>query len=312
MALRTRSRFAAVLASAAFVAVTVILLIAYAVVAQSDRLLYPERHSLVGSAGRYGYLTPADCGLAYQDVTMATEEGWVLRGWYAPVRSPVPRRAGRALLMIHGHKENRVSMLQLARFYADLGFSLLLFDLRHHGDSGGREFTMGVREWRDAARAAGWLRDRGFEPRRMAVYGVSMGAMIAIKTQAEAAPFGAVVADCPSSDMRATIEDYGHSYYAMPGLFLRLAISLAERGAGIDLDEIACGRIVSKVRCPLLLIHGEDDRRIPAEHSRLLASRAGGPVETLFVPGAGHAQCFDKATGLYERTIAAFLEKSLP
>lgn len=57
-------------------------------------------------------------------------------------------------------------------------------------------------------------------------------------------------------------------------LLMRNDIDSASRAAGID--------------APLLIVHGEDDRVIPAAHGRALAARWSGPVELRVVPGAGH------------------------
>lgn len=299
-----RTRAAALVGALAMV--TAALLVAYSTVAHADRLLYPERRSLLGSAGRFGYLTPADAGLVYEDVTLRATDGVELKGWYAPVGAA---RGGKAALLIHGHQENRVSVLQLTRLFSGLGFSLALFDLRHHGQSGGNHFTMGVRESEDAALAARWLLARGHDPRRLVVFGVSMGAMIALATQAETSLFCAVIADSPSSDLRETVLDYSRRNPGFPVFWPSLAIRLAERLGGFDLDRMRASDHVRRIRCPLLLIHGEADKRIPPSHSRRLAALTAGPVETLFVPGAGHAQAIDADRPRYDAAIASFLRR---
>jgi pimeloyl-ACP methyl ester carboxylesterase len=41
-------------------------------------------------------------------------------------------------------------------------------------------------------------------------------------------------------------------------------------------------------RCPVLLVHGEADRVLPAACSKALFRRAGGPARLVLYPGAGH------------------------
>lgn len=57
-------------------------------------------------------------------------------------------------------------------------------------------------------------------------------------------------------------------------LLMRNDIDSASKAAGIHV--------------PLLVVHGADDRVIPAAHGRALAARWSGPVELRLVPGAGH------------------------
>ena len=53
-------------------------------------------------------------------------------------------------------------------------------------------------------------------------------------------------------------------------------------------NDIDSASKAASIRAPLLVVHGEDDRVIPAEHGRELAARWSGPVELRVVPGAGH------------------------
>jgi dipeptidyl aminopeptidase/acylaminoacyl peptidase len=47
-----------------------------------------------------------------------------------------------------------------------------------------------------------------------------------------------------------------------------------------------------KIRGPLVIIHGEEDPVVPADHSRVLAEQitaAGGQVDLHLFPGEGHS-----------------------
>jgi uncharacterized protein len=47
--------------------------------------------------------------------------------------------------------------------------------------------------------------------------------------------------------------------------------------------------IIGEVKCPILLIHGTDDKLIPLVHSERLKALARSPLELLVIPGAGHS-----------------------
>lgn len=288
------------------VALSALLLFLYGMVLHSDRLLYPEPRPLEQSAARHGYASPSDCGMPFEAVTMTTDPGVQLQGWFVPRKG-----AHRTLVMIHGHRENRIAMLGAGKRLWERGFALLLFDQRHHGLSGGDRFTMGFEEWRDARAAVEWLRSRGRDTEAIAAYGVSMGGMIAIKAQSEGQPFAAVVADAASSDIRQTIADYGRRE-GLPEWVSRWSLGLAELRGGYDLDRMVGRVLVRRIRKPLMVIHGEVDERIPSFHSHILAGMAAGPTETLFVPGAGHAQAFEREPERYVRAVGAFLDRSVP
>lgn len=52
--------------------------------------------------------------------------------------------------------------------------------------------------------------------------------------------------------------------------------------------------VASRIRCPLLIVHGGLDTITPMENATRLAAEAGGPVETLIWEDSGHC-CHDRA-----------------
>jgi len=73
---------------------------------------------------------PAD--LAARDVVVPVGGGRGVHGWLAPGR---PGRGG--VLLVHGLGSDRRSMLPRARWLHGLGYTVLLVDLRGHGESPG-------------------------------------------------------------------------------------------------------------------------------------------------------------------------------
>jgi len=81
-----------------------------------------------------------------------------------------------------------------------------------------------------------------------------------------------------------------------------------ERTIGARFDDIAPRSTVSRVKAPLLLVHGDSDDVVPISNLRELASRAPD-AQTLIVPGANHAslEAFEPHVG----TILGFLSEHL-
>jgi alpha-beta hydrolase superfamily lysophospholipase len=64
---------------------------------------------------------------------------------------------------------------------------------------------------------------------------------------------------------------------------------------------------IAEVRIPTLIIHGEDDEIIPATEGRALYARSGAAQKySLFVPGAGHNDLFERGQEQYMESIVAF------
>ena len=82
--------------------------------------------------------TPAVRGLPYEDVSFASADGTMLRGWF------IPGRDRAAVVLAHGLGANRATMLETASWLWERGgFSVVAFDLRASGDSGGDTTTFG-------------------------------------------------------------------------------------------------------------------------------------------------------------------------
>ena len=64
------------------------------------------------------------------------------------------------------------------------------------------------------------------------------------------------------------------------------AETLIATALGPGLDEAATREIVDRLRCPVLVIHGEDDRIRPVEVGEALADATGG--EFMRMPAVGH------------------------
>src|SRR5882724_11329202 len=94
-------------------------------------------------------LTPATFELPYEDVTFNAPDGVGLKGWWVPA----PDAHG-TVVLVHGLNRSRIEMVKKVPFLHKLGWNTLLFDLRHHGESGGDVSSFGFFEKQDVQAAA--------------------------------------------------------------------------------------------------------------------------------------------------------------
>jgi uncharacterized protein len=114
----------------------------------------------------------------HRDVTLRTDDGVRLAGWYAPGRT------GAAVVLVHGGGGDRTGVLRHARLLARHGFGVLLYDARGRGESGGQGNAMGWGWEHDVRAAVDYLQAQGV--RRISALGLSTGAE-AVITAAPAA-----------------------------------------------------------------------------------------------------------------------------
>jgi fermentation-respiration switch protein FrsA (DUF1100 family) len=71
-------------------------------------------------------------------------------------------------------------------------------------------------------------------------------------------------------------------------------------------DQFKNARKIPQITCPLLIMHGTDDRVIPFHHGKKLFDAAHGPKRHLWVQWAGHNNLRDMAGDAYWTTFRSF------
>jgi len=161
------------------------------------------------------YIAPS-----HEDVEFKSTDGLTLRGWW--FASPVPK--GRAAVLVHGKDQNRtISSFdsgRIARFLLANGYSVLVFDLRGHGESDGLRWGLGQFEPRDILGAIDLATKKaGVDKKHVAVIGESMGGGSVLMTVKADPDIGPVVVDSAYADARVLVGEVGPQYSGLPDAF---------------------------------------------------------------------------------------------
>lgn len=206
-------------------------------------------------------------GERVEQVAFVTEDGVELEGWFVSAHEPV---AGSTVLVFNGNAGHRGYRAGMARALAGEGMSVLLFDYRGYGDNDGSPSEAGLRA--DARAALAHLLGRDdVDPERIVYLGESLGSAVALGLATENAP-AALVLRSPFT----SLADVGRHHY--PFLPVRLLIR----------DRYRCVDLVERLRSPLLVIAGDEDRIVPPAFSRRLFDAAPEPKEWVVLEGVGH------------------------
>ena len=174
------------------------------------------------------------------------------------------------MLVCNGNAGDRSMRAGLAVAFNRAGFSVLLFDYRGYGGNPGDPSEDGLAA--DARAAQQWLaRQPDVDPRRIAYFGESLGAAVAVGLAVQSPP-AALVLRSPFT----SLPDVGAVHYP----WLPVQRLLLDRYPSID-------RIAS-VSAPVLVIAGDRDDIVPMSLSRRLYDAAAEPKRFVLVPGAGH------------------------
>ena len=286
----------------AAVAVVVLLAVAYAGVSYfiASGVTGAEREELEDH--------PKDYGLEYEDVEFLSRKGDVtLEGWYLPSAC-----SGPSLILVHGISGNRASRqaTEMAAELVERCFNVLLFDLRAHGSSGGDRITGGIDEAEDVLGAYDYMKSRGIDRHQIGVLGRSMGAGAAVLAVEAEPDIRALVLEGTYAEVYELIAFEVGRKTPVPEwiapVFIPGASLLANMLYGIDLGRLAPERAVKNIDVPILVIHGEDDTRIPTQHGVRVHEAAHPGSEIWIAAGTDHVEAFDSYPEEYVDRVASY------
>ncbi len=250
--------------------------------------------------------TPKTFGCEYERVTLTTADGLELTGWFIPTT-----RTTAAVVVGHGYPFDKGNILPATAFL--LGrFNCLYFDFRAFGESQGRFTTFGYDERQDVDAVMAYLKTRPeVDAARIGQFGFSLSAAVFI--QAHHPDVKALVADSPFQDLETMIRD---AYRWAPGPLKWPFVQLSKLYGLVFLnrrmEEASALREVRSLTCPVLFIHGEADRQVPAWHSRALYDACPAAAkEYWLVPGADHGQAALAERTAYQERVLAFFRRHL-
>ena len=253
----------------------------------------------------------ARAGIPVQDISFAASDGVRLRGWLAVAN---PHAA--TIILVHGFKATRASMLPWARFLYAAGYNVLLFDHRGCGQSDGWGIALGAREPDDVIGAVRYLQGRGdLANKHYGALGVSLGAGIVLLAAAREPALVAVVADSAWANERPQLDRMGSvplGRFALP--VLPYEPSLVDALIGVRLEDASPQADISQVAPrAVFLIHSADDQNTTtplAGEARLYAA-AGQPKQQWIAPSGGHAGALAAHTADYQQRTLSFFAQYL-
>ncbi|QBG48126.1 alpha/beta hydrolase [Verrucomicrobia bacterium S94] len=193
------------------------------------------------------------------------------------------RDAEYTLFFSHGNGEDLSVVLPfLMEYYAD-HFSILAYDYRGYGSSDG---TPSYRKAKDDAEAAyQWLVNKqAVKPADIIAIGRSLGGALAVQTAARH-PVGGLICECSFAS----------------------AFRVKTRVRILPWDKFNNEKAIATVQCPVLIIHGRDDRIVPFSHGQKLYNAAPEPKRHFWIDDARHMNYAYVAGDEYLKTILSFV-----
>jgi fermentation-respiration switch protein FrsA (DUF1100 family) len=181
-----------------------------------------------------------------EDFFLPAKDGQRLHAWFFAAATNSPR-ARVVVLFCHGNGGNITSRPGYYKAILETGVSLLTFDYRGYGQSEGSASEEGT--YLDAQGAYTWLRQKGYAPENIVVWGESLGGAIATET-AVREKVGALAIQSSFT----SIADIGSEFFPW------LPVRLINR---IKYDTFSK---LPKLACPVLIMHSRVDGTVRYQH----------------------------------------------
>ena len=243
--------------------------------------------------------------VAISSASRATLQGWFIAG----------QPGSGAVVLMHGVRSNRLSMVPRARLLSAAGFSVLLFDFQAHGESTGARITFGRLEGLDARAAVAFIRQR-LPSERVGALGMSLGGAAALLGPN---PLGvdALVLESVYPEIGTAVANRIRVVLG-PALGAVMARPLARLfelllPPVLDLSPADLRPIdhIAEATAPVLLASGTHDYRTTIAEATALFNRAPQPKLFWAVEGAGHVDLEAHAPDEYRRRVLPFLVERL-
>ena len=200
-----------------------------------------------------------------QDITLHTADG-AMHAWYCPADKP-----DAVILICHGNAGNLSirgnGMLDYRQRY---NASIMVFDYPGYGLSEGEPTEMGC--YASAAAAYDWLiKEKGFKPEQIILYGESLGGGVAVDL-ASKKTVGALL----------LVNTFANLPEVAQRIYFWLPVTLLMH------NRFDSEAKIGQCSAPIFLTHGTTDRLIPPDHSKRLLEKITAPREYLLRQGKGH------------------------
>jgi uncharacterized protein len=250
--------------------------------------------------------SPATFGAAYEDVEFPSRDGTLLSAWLIPTAD-----ARGVLVLCHGMSADRSEMLPWAEWLWKAGYTLLLFDFRALGRSGGDLCTMGLYEPEDVKGAVDYLEQRSMGP--VGLLGFSMGGVAGIIAAAEDTRIRCIISHGAYADLDRAIAQRCRRHFGPLGPVVEWpARRIGQRWFPTTSDAVSPLREIRRISPrPVLLLNGVYDPIVLPANAADMHAAACSPKDLWILPSSRHGYPNSKDEEEYQERVLAFLDRTL-
>lgn len=217
----------------------------------------------------------------------------------------------KAVILCHGITWSLCGSIKYVEMFLKKGFSVLVYDHRNHGLTGGKDTSYGYFEKFDLKACTDWISNKLGKDSVIGLLGESMGAGTVLQNIAIDPRIKFCIADCGYSDIITLFKYRLVKDYRIKRLpIIEITSMITKLRSGWSFKEISPIRAISMVDTPILFTHGESDDFIPTWMSKEMQKVKMGFRDIYIVPNAAHVESYWKNMQEYEVRVDQFLKQN--
>lgn len=234
--------------------------------------------------------------------TIKSFDGYELHAYYLKNI----KETNKYIIISHGHTDNHYGSLKYTKIYLELGFNVIIYDLRGHGSNEETICTYSVRERKDLDVIIKDTYERYGNVEYLGIHGESLGGATSIAVLENKPKIDFVVDDCGFADIS---EVFKGAIQGVPKFMVDVASACTKLRYGYSYKQMRPVECLTENTIPLCCIHGKDDGFILPEHASKFQNATKGYCEVNLIDGASHAASVLTDPVKYKKIVEEFLEK---
>jgi len=245
-----------------------------------------------------------------EKITISARDGIKLHAYYLPAE----KSSDRLVIGLHGYTSCGLSDFCSHTYYFHrMGFDYLIPDHRGHGESDGDYIGFGILDRFDCRAWIDYVDKRFDGEKQILLHGTSMGATTALMTVGAVdlpESVKAVVSDCAFTSPYDIFRHILKKNYHLPAHpIMDINDRMCRKTAGYGFRDYSTLTAVQNTRCPVLFIHGKEDKFVPTWMTDENYKACASPKEIWFCDGAEHGSSYYEKPNEYEEKIAHFVQQ---
>lgn len=218
----------------------------------------------------------------------------------------------RFVVMSHGYTYSHHGTIKYAKMMIELGYNVILYDHRFHGESGGKNTTLGYHEHHDLNTVISYVYKKYGDDLFLGTYGESMGSATCLLEQAYDERVMFVISDAGFKDLKTLIKSQIKAKRLAPWMFygiVNLNVWFISKG---NLTKVSPIESIKNSDIPILFVHGKLDDFIPYQDTvDMYESYLGKKMLFLAEKNAYHARSYYHNQEKYFAILKEFNDRYL-